>query len=167
MEMNKHSNSLTNVFQQLSDQPKSITPDMLDTIAKFIYHVYNPNQRQNSSFSQMRMQQLIKTPDVNMRLLVPSIVGILQHIKRSCIQAGWLWKLCEVNVEIPNPDEWGWRRQNDSFIPVWQDDEPFDILSILKCCSCQKGTYSSCSCQKSEMNCLTYCKCERDKCNNS
>ena len=52
MEMNKHSNSLTIVFQQLSDQPKSITPDMLDTIAKFIYYVYNPNQRQNSSFSQ-------------------------------------------------------------------------------------------------------------------
>ena len=80
MEMNKHSNSLTNVFQQLSDQPKRITPDILDTIAKFIYHVYYPNQRQKRSFSQMRMQQLIKTPDVNMRLLVPSIAGILQHI---------------------------------------------------------------------------------------
>ena len=56
MVMNKLSNSLTNVFQQLSDQPKSIRPDMLDTIAKFIYRVYNPNQRQNRCFSQTRMQ---------------------------------------------------------------------------------------------------------------
>ena len=133
-------------------------------MCKFIYHVYNIDHH---SFSQVRVEQLINTPDVNMKMLAPPVAGLLQHIKRSCIQAGYLWKLCEFDMKLPNFEQFGWKKRNkDSFAPVWQEDDVYDILSILKTCSCKEGLCSNCSCQKSCMSCFTYCKCIRDKCTN-
>ena len=56
-------------------------------------------------------------------MLVPSPSGILQHIKRACILAGYFWKLNEIEANIPDPTEWAWKPQPDgSFVPHWQDE---------------------------------------------
>ena len=114
-----------------------------------------------------RVGQLISSPNVNLRTLVPSASGILQQIKRATIQAGYLWKLAEVEVKIPDPNEWGWKTLADeSFVPRWQDEDVNDIKSIIATCSCVKGECINCSCKKSSMKCLIYCKCDPDKCKN-
>ena len=136
---------------------------MLGKIAVFVQRVYFPNQRLKDTLDLQRMSHFIKTSDINLRQLVISKCGLLQHIKRSCIQAGWIWNFCESNIEIPNSKDRGWKQRNGMFVPVWQENDVFDIASILKTCSCKKGACNNCSCQKSKMKCLRYCKCEREK----
>ena len=121
------------------------------------------------TFKSRRTDQLISTPNVNLRALVPSQSGILQHIKRACIQAGYLWKLCELEVTIPDPIEWGWKSLPDgSFVPRWQDEAVIDgiIKPVISTCACSKGVCSMCSCKKSGVKCLVFCKCDKEKCKN-
>ena len=133
-------------------------------VSKYVYRVYGMNKKY-LSFKSQRVHQLITTPDVNLRMLVPSQSGILQHMRRACIQAGYLWKYCECELSIPSPKNWGWKLNSDSkYVPCWQEKPVFDIQSVLKTCSCTKGICSSCSCKKSGFNCLTYCKCDKEKC---
>ena len=52
--------------------------------------------------------------------------GILQHIKRCCIQVGYLWKLSECEIAIPEPKLWGWKlgvNAQSYYVPLWEDRE--------------------------------------------
>ena len=120
-------------------------------------------------FKSRWIDHLISTPNIDIRMLVPSPSGILQHIKRASLQAGYLWKLCEFEVNIPNPIEWGWKsHQDSSFIPRWQDEIIQDNLkSVIAICSCQKGGCKNCSCKKSSMKCMIFCKWDKGKCKNN
>ena len=166
-EMHQNDSTLTNIFINLSNQPASIDEITFHNLCAFVYSTYGIKHNIDSPFKTQRTNQLIETPDANLRTLVPSPSGILQHIKRACFQAGYLWKLCDTELDIPNPEEWGWKRHTDfTYIPRWQDEIPSEISSILNVCSCVKGVCSSCSCNKSGMKCLNYCKCAKQKCKN-
>ena len=58
-------------------------------------------------FKTWKTDHLISTHNVNLWMLAPSSSGILQHIKQACIQAGYFWKLSEIETNIPDPTEWG------------------------------------------------------------
>ncbi len=167
MERRQHDQTLTEVFKQMSDQPESIDEHTFNILCSFIYTVYGINASENSSFKTLRTNQLVNTPDPNLRALVPSPSGILQQIKRACYQAGYLWRLCEFELDLPDPVEWGWKPDEENvFVPRWQDEDAVDMLSLLKTCSCSKGKCSNCSCKKANMKCLRFCKCDKQNCAN-
>ena len=101
-------------------------------------------------------------------MLVSSPSAILQHIKRTCNQAGYFWNLNEIETNILDPIEWGWKPLPDSsFVPHWQDEAVTDnIKPIIAICSCSKGKCSNCLCKKSSMKCLVCCKFDIGKCKN-
>ena len=151
------------MFQRLSNCPTRIEENDFMILCNYVYEAYNLTNQ--TPFKTRRTNNLIATPNINLRTLVPSSSGILQHIKRACIQAGFLWKLCEYEVTIPNPEEWGWKQLPDrTFVPRWQDENSVDVKSVLSTCSCVKGICKNCSCSKSGFKCLVYCKCEKEKC---
>ena len=158
--------SLCTIFKKLSNCPKKIEVNDFDKLCNFVYEAYGLTKQ--APFKSRRTDHLISIPNVNLRMLVPSTSGILQHIKRACIQAGYLWKLCELEIAIPNPIDWGWKRLADcSFVPRWQDEVVTDnIKSVIATCSCAKGECKNCSCKKSKLKCLIYCKCDKGKCKN-
>ena len=158
--------TLSRIFEALSDRPEMVDENAFDTLCDFVYAAYNLTRE--ASFKSRRRKQLISTPNLNLRALVPSPSGVLQHIKRSAIQAGYLWKMCELETSIPDPVEWGWKCLPDgSLVPLWQSEEMrIDFKELISTCSCSRGDCSKCSCKKSVMKCLTYCKCEEDKCTN-
>ena len=159
--------TLTRVFIDLSNQPASIVETTFNNLCSFVYSIYGNKYYNDLPFKTQRTNLLIETPDANLRTLVPSTSGIIQHIKRACFQAGYLWKLCDTEVSIPNPEEWDWKRHIDnSFIPRWQDEIPSEIPDVLNVCSCVKGVCDNCSCKKSAMKCLKYCKCVKKTCKN-
>ena len=169
MKIHQHDHSLTNAFIRLSNQPTDIDTDTLNIISQFIYQCYGLDAAQNFSPKTLRVKQLTNTPDLSLRNLAPSIYGILQHIKRCCIQVGYLWKLSECEVTIPDPKPWGWTLGLNTpyyYVPLWQDRETYDINKVLKICSCSKGNCSNCSCKKGGLKCLTYCKCDKQNCAN-
>ena len=158
MKTNAVNSSLTEAFMYLSNQPTHISQDVIRTVVEYVYRIYVPGAHKLDSFPEKRVHHLTKTAGISIRALVPSEAGLLQHIKRACIQAGYLWKLCELEIDIPNPELWGWNGRGESFVPLWQEDDVFDILEILKTCSCTKGVCTGCSCKKSGMPCTFFCK---------
>ena len=44
------------------------------------------------------MNQFSKCTSFNVRNLILSQKGLLEHNKRAALQAGWIWKECEFNV---------------------------------------------------------------------
>ena len=93
---------------------------LVDTLCNFVYEAYSLTKQ--APFKTQWADHLISMPNVNLRMLVSSPSGILQHIKRACIQADYFWKLSKIETNIPDPIEWGWKLLPDnSFVPHWQD----------------------------------------------
>ena len=89
--------------------------------------------------------------------------AIEQHVRYACIQTGYLWKLSDLELDIPNPTSWGWKWSSVStfsYIPLWQACSLPDLHSLLKTCSYTKESCDNCTCKKSGMNCMKFCKCE-------
>ena len=67
------------------------------------------------------------------------------------------------------PIQWGWKRRNDSFVPIMTDQEPgpSDLLKIVRC-TCKEMRDKCCSCRKAGLTCTSLCKeCHGLFCNNS
>ena len=144
----------------------NIEVNEFDILCNFFYEANGMTKQ--APFNTRRTDHLISTRNVNLRILVPSPSGILQHIKRACVQDGYFWKLSEIETNIPDSIEWDWKLLLDgSFVPHWQDEAVTDNTKpIIVTCSCSKGKCSNCSCKKSSMKCLVYSKCDKRKCKN-
>ena len=83
----------------------NIEVNEFDTLCNVVYEAYGLIKQ--TPFKTRRTYHLISTPNVNLRMLVPFPSGILQHIKRACIKAGYFWELSEIETNIPDPIELG------------------------------------------------------------
>ena len=122
-------------------------------IVKYIYNCYGLDTYSGASFEALCLHQLLYTPNICLRKLVLSDPVIEQHVRRACIHAGYLWKLSHLELDIPDPTSWGWKRSllsKFSYIPLWQACTSPDIHSLLKTCSCTKGSCDNCSCKKAK-----------------
>ena len=52
-------------------------------------------------------------------ILLPPYHGLLQHTKRACLQAGWLWYEGLSNVNTQDPENWGWTFVDKKYVPKW------------------------------------------------
>ena len=71
-------------------QPTNIDPNDIYIIAKYIYNCYGLGTFPGTSFEALRLHQLLNTPNICLRTFAPSVPAIEQHVKRACIQAGYL-----------------------------------------------------------------------------
>ena len=121
----------------------NIEVNEFDTLRNFAYEAHGLTKQ--APFKTRQTDHLISTPNVNLRMLVPSPSGIHQHIKRAYIQAGYFLKLSEIETNISDPIEWGWKPLPDgSFEPHWQDEAVTDNMkTIVATCSGSKGKKNS------------------------
>ena len=141
--------------------PSIITESHVNIIERYLSSVYYP-QEKFTSLSDLRVKHYFKNPDPKLRTLIISRDGLLKHMKRSALQAGWLWKECEHNVVHPSPAEWGWKKENNMFTPQWCDNHK-TIDDALVTCGCQlKGKCQSCRCGKRKFPCIEFCNCSRN-----
>ena len=137
---------LSNIFKKFSNCPMDIKVNEFHKLCNFVSEAFGLTKQ--APFKKWWTDHLISMPNVNLRMLVPSASGIVQHIKRACIQAGYFWKLSEIETNMTNPIEWGWKPLHDgSFVPHWQNEAVTDnIKPIIGTCSCSTGECSNCSC---------------------
>ena len=81
---------ITQVFKELSDQPVDISTEQMDIIERFVLEVYYPDAKTMNLDSE-RMEHSMRLADPNLRCLPVSRKGLLEHTRRACLQAGWLW----------------------------------------------------------------------------
>ena len=153
---------LTGVFQELSNLPVEVNDKQLDTLSEFVKDVYFPKRKKsNKSLNELRQEMFLALPNMDLRLLPPSKKGLYKHVQRTSIQAGWINRECIGNVLAQEPEHWGWKRENNTFFPEWQnkDDLDIDINFVTITCTCTTALCKNCKCAKNEMKCLPFCSC--------
>ena len=110
-------NWITQVFCKLSNMPVCVTATQLKALENFVLFVYNPNLHENTEIDHYRMREFECSTHSNLRLLPPRI-GLLEHNKHACYQAGWSWRHCISNTELSNPEQWDWKLVNGQYAPL-------------------------------------------------
>ena len=90
------------------------TSEHIDILEIFLVKVYYPKKINTNLLTDERAAHFKRQASVNIRQLPLSQPGLIEHIKRACIQGGWLWDECIANVQIPDVTEWGWQYGNEN-----------------------------------------------------
>ena len=109
---------LTNCFIELSCMPETLSFANVDIIEKYVLFVYYGNIGNSVNINEKRMNDFEHSTHSNLRLLPPSRLGRIEHIKRAAFAAGWIGYQCVKDIALPDPSEWGWIDQG-GYRPVW------------------------------------------------
>ena len=90
------------------------------------------------------------------------LCALLQHVNGALYQAS-IWATClQEEVNIPPPDGFGWRKGENSWIPVWMllPQIPKASRDLLKCgCKAELLCSRRCKCQGAGLPCTALCHC--------
>ena len=164
--LKSESKDMTATFQQLSNTTDDVNDAQLNVVEEFVMDVYFPKRKiTKQSLSEMRLENFLAMPNMDLRLLPPSRKGLYHHVLRACIQGGWINRECQGNVLIQDPINWGWKKVNDIFFPKWQNsnDIEIDVNLVTTTCTCSTALCKKCKCATKKMLCLPFCGC-RGKC---
>ena len=129
---------LTKVFKELGNQPKEVTSAHMERIVEYFQILYGFD----STFAADRLNKFRKSTDGDLRKLAPSKQALLQHTKRACFQAGYVWKESIEDLFLPSPTLWGWLFDEvHGFGPCWlSSNSSCDLDKFVTTCSCKTGT---------------------------
>ena len=149
----------------LRKQPSEISSPQIDENEKFLEYVYYTSFEVDSLDIQ-KMRQFEYNAAASLQSIPPSKHGLTEHIKRACFQGGWIWREAISNIDLPDPENWGWKPVDGKYHPKWQNSKPdIDVLDVCQVCSCKKAISRNCKCKKLGENCLPFCgsprKCKR------
>ena len=153
---------VTSTFIELSNAPTEIREDQICKIKNFLVSIYYPGQK-FLSIDDARLKSFLRSPAPDLRSIIISRSGLIEHIKRLALQAGWIWKDCENNINIPDPTTWGWlclSLNTLTYCPTWCETL-VDIKKYILKCSCKSFKYNNCKCAKEKVSWIEYCGCER------
>lgn len=94
--------------------------------------------------------------------LPPTQEALRQAIKRANYQA-LVWNMDTVpDPQLPSPETFGWKLENEKWVPVMTPlpPAPEAIIQLVKC-GCAKSRCSSnrCNCRKAQLKCTDLCSC--------
>ena len=141
-------NELNIVFKELGNVPQTVNEERLDMLEYFIKKVYSTKAKElEPTLALERLSKFEASANNDLRQIPMSHPALLQHTKRACYQAGYLWNECLHNVEVPDPSLWGWmKKENGEFIPCWQRvNTPRTVDSVISTCTCKSTSCQSCS----------------------
>ena len=97
----------------------------------------------------------------SMESIPPTRDALIQHTKRACFQAVFVWNQClKVSPPIPHASNWGWELSNGQWNPMWMTlPQASKACSELLKCGCKKGCTKNCKCVKALMKCTSLCNC--------
>ena len=150
---------LTKVFKELGNQPKEVTSAHMERIVEYFQILYGFD----STFAADRLNKFRKSTDGDLRKLAPSKQALLQHTKRACFQAGYVWKESIEDLFLPSPTLWGWLFDEvHGFGPCWlSSNSSCDLDKFVTTCSCKTGKCERCKCATADLPCIRMCGCIR------
>mgnify|MGYP006143727287 CR=1 FL=1 len=159
---------LTATFQRLSwlSSEASITASY-PILQQFIIAAYGGKQNYEN-LDKFRLDLFKTASSNNLREIPPSKQGLSLHIRRSAIQAGWIWGNTTSQECSPPPDQFGWKVFGSKLAIVWSSSARRVLLKrITKTCTCKSGPNvsaklcDSCVCGRDALSCIEQCKCKR------
>ena len=133
----------------------------MDLLEKYVLELFGSRA---TSLAAARLDKFNKSIDNDLRSLPPSKDALYQHVLRACYQAGYLWWQSVEELEIPDPNDWGWKLDTARtlFHPLWTTTQSsVTIKDFTKTCSCKTGKCKTCNCANANLQCLSMCGCSR------
>ena len=100
----------------------------------------------------------------------PSQAALLEHLKRSILQACFIWRQAATcHQVVPNFSAWGWKfdERSQQWVPFWTTlADASKEYALLLHCGCKKAYRGHCKCSKAGVRCTSLCKCEGGCVNN-
>lgn len=117
----------------------------------------------SDSIDVLRHNEFEHTTHNNLRLLPPSRLGLIEHIKRSAYYSGWINHQCIENVILPDASAWGWAMVGGLYQPIWhtRGDRTINADDVTKVCGCTTAKCTTCKCAQLSYSCLTFCNCQK------
>ena len=127
------------LFIKLSQHPVDLHISELDLLQRFVLQIYGIRALPNQSHGYTRMLSFVKLPDNETRNLIPSKDALLQHARRAMYQAGYVWREAVADDPLPNPEQWGWKKDGSKFIPLWVSagSPERELSHLITICSCR------------------------------
>lgn len=98
---------VTPVLISLSNSPSEIPEEWITTLERFVVLLYDRTST-SSSVNNLR-KQLFTRKGRKFDGLPPTRDALLQHVKRTAYQAGYIWGQALVpSSTLPSPQDWGW-----------------------------------------------------------
>ena len=145
-------------FEDLLLMRDNISQSSMSLLEQFVVLLYD------------RTSDLVKVNDArkwlftqrsrSMENIPPTQAALTQHIKRASYQAYcWNMAMCLV-PELPNPEDWGWWKDDRGWHPLWTTlPEASESCRELVHCGCKKGCTMRCKCVKAALKCTLLCSC--------
>ena len=106
----------TEVFTRLSGPVSSFTDDELSIFEEFVVIMYD-RESETNKFDEARLD-LFARKQRQYNAVPPSSAALVQHVKRSVLQAGHTWGQALSRIQnLPAPSNWGWKKENDVWVP--------------------------------------------------
>ena len=83
--------NVTETFTVLSYAPELIDETQIVSIKNYLMSVYFASGHKYSNIDEADVS-FFKLPNAHIRSTITSRVGLTERIKRSSLQAGWIWK---------------------------------------------------------------------------
>ena len=131
---------LISLFVKLVQTPKDFSVEDREVLYSYACIVYSGKRSQSTNWVSNRLDQFMTMKDPDIRKLMPSKGALVEHIKRAIYQVGFIWREAVLNIDLPDPSQFGWKQDNDDiWCPRWEpgssDPKSFDVLVTL--CSCK------------------------------
>lgn len=91
----------------------------------------------------------------------PTQASLQKHAQHATYQAGLIWgQATDPNPDLPNPEQWGWRKEGDEWRIHWTDlpSIAYSCQELTKC-GCKKVCCGRCKCFWSGLVCTRLCSC--------
>ena len=136
----------------------SISDQLVGLMEKYVCTLYNSK---DDNVNQARYNLFCNTTPLE-KSLPPNLDALTQHTKRANYQA-CIWKQSlNPMVQLPSPDENGWKKEDGKLCVEWLTGlpAPQEILKLTHC-SCKKTACGNtrCSCCKAQLRCTPLCAC--------
>lgn len=137
--------------------------DTMMGIEKFVCHLYQP-KTSISEVKELRWS-LFKKKQAQSERLPPTQGALHEAILRAHYQT-MVWNHDKVpNPNLPSPENYGWKKDDDQWLPVMTKKPPAPkaIIELVKCgCVKQRCSTNRCQCRKAGLSCTELCTCSDD-----
>ena len=149
----------TETFRSLSKPCDSLTEQAIDVVEEFVVIMYDRSSI-SRKVNETRLD-LFARKQRPYNNIPPSRAALVEHIKRSILQAGHKWgqSLCKTQ-DLPSPSSWGWTKNDGVWVPYWTSVAPIaaSCQELVKC-GCRINCSGKCKCFKSGLSCSALCSC--------
>ena len=149
---------LTTTLCPLMDKPDTRSSDDIAVIESFVISLYSVSCTLTDV--NKAHQQIFAQSSRTFEYLPPTKAALEEHIKRTTLQAGYVWGQSIIATQVlPSPSLWGWVQSETRWVPFWTAlPRAANTKNVLISCGCNTSCTGRCSFYEKDIVCTARCR---------